>query len=88
MKRKFAVGVIVVMVIIFIIGIVLIFTSSAFGENAANLTLHNNGGTMDTEQFKDIINATVNNFRIFGAILAMFGGAGILLSGYTIYKEL
>ncbi|WP_051684859.1 hypothetical protein [Clostridium sp. KNHs205] len=88
MKKKIAVSVLITMVIIFIIGVVLIFNSRILGENIANSALYNNGGTIDGEKFNQIIDTAEMNFRIFGVILAMFGGSGILLSGYSIYKSL
>jgi hypothetical protein len=88
MKKKVAVSVLIFMIIISIIGVVLIFNSRNIGESMANSTITNNQGTFSVEKFNETIDTSETNFRIFGVLLAMFGGSGILLSGYSIYKEL
>jgi|GEM_PF-884567 hypothetical protein len=88
MKKKFVSGAMIIMIIIFIVGVALIFNSSGIGEKAGNVALHSQGGTMDTSSFQRIINTTTTNFQIVGTILSLIGGFGVLISGYALYKEL
>lgn len=76
------------MEIFFILGFVLIFSSSSIGENKGDRLIVSTGGSMDISQYERIIESTTSNFRTTGLILSLVGGFGFLISGYAIYKEL
>jgi phosphotransferase system glucose/maltose/N-acetylglucosamine-specific IIC component len=64
----------VVSIILFIIGIGVIYKSAILGLNKANSYLANNGGSMDTSQFMNIMQGEIISFRLIGLILSLIGG--------------
>ncbi len=87
MKKDFILGALVIMVLLFLTGIVLIFISIAMGENAGSALMQSHGGIIDTNQYERTIRLTTLNYQIVGTILSVFGGAGVLLSGYCFQKN-
>jgi len=76
------------MVIAFIIGIMLIFSSVTIGQSIGDNAIRRNGGSMDTSRYERIIDANTLNFRTVGLVVSLVGGIGMLLSGYALYKEI
>ena len=88
MKKKIAIASLVIMCVMFIIGLVLIFSAPTIGRNAGNAAIRNNGGGMDTNQFERIIDGTTVSYQMGGLVISLVGGFGLLVSGYTLYKEI
>ena len=87
MKKKIAAKAFVCMCIVFLIGLVLIFTAPSLGRNAASVALQENGGSMDTSQYERIIDHTTVSYQAGGFAIALVGGFGLLLGGYALYKD-
>lgn len=87
MNKKLITKIMLIMVIIFIIGDIFIFSSGSIGKRIAYQTLQKKGGTMGTELYNNIVNSITTNFRIFGSILSMFGVGGILLCFHNIFNK-
>ncbi len=88
MKKKIACITLIIAAVVFIIGIIMIFSSTNIGRNAGHDAIHANGGSMSTSQYERIIESTTANYRTAGVILSLFGGMGVLISGIGVYKEL
>jgi hypothetical protein len=87
-KKRYVLTSIIVMSFLFFGGLIMLFSSTALGESAGGRAIHSNGGSMDTQQYINIINSTTDNFRTAGTIISLVGGFGVLLGGYGIYKEI
>lgn len=87
MKRKIALSALFIMCVMFIAGLVLIFSAPTIGLNAGNTAIVNNGGSMDTNQFERIIEGTSLSFQTGGLVISLVGGFGLLASGYALYRE-
>lgn len=85
MKNKLVKRIFISMIGLFILGFILIFSSGSIGENAGDATVMRNGGSIATIELERVINSTVLNYQISGAILSLFGGAGILVVGNHIF---
>jgi len=88
MKKEMAKKSLCIMAIIFIIGIITIFSSLSIGENFGSKAMQKNGGSMDTSRYERIIDNNTSNFQTIGMILSLVGGFGLLISGFALYKEL
>ncbi|MDR0929527.1 MAG: hypothetical protein LBM74_07425 [Oscillospiraceae bacterium] len=88
MKKKVATGALAAMGMLFIIGLVLIFSAPGIGQGAGDAALRANGGGMDTSQYVRIIDGSVQSCRLGGLVMALVGGCGLLISGSALYKEL
>ena len=88
MKKRFALISLIVMAGLFIGGLIMLFNSTAAGQNDGQRAIQANGGTMDTQQYNNIINSTTENFRTAGMVISLVGGFGLLISGCGIYKEI
>lgn len=88
MKKKMAKKSLYIMVMVFIIGIILIFSSPLIGQNLGDKAIGRNGGVMDTSQYHRIIDTNSSTFQTAGLVLSLVGGFGLLLSGFALYKEL
>ena len=87
-QKKMFSGIIVVMVLLFVLGLVLVLTSTAIGISTANTEVVNNGENLDTALlYSYIMTNTAANYRIVGAILALISGIGILLAGVANYRQ-
>jgi hypothetical protein len=87
MKNKYAIIAFVVMCLMFVVGLVLIFSSPEMGQTAANAAVRRHGGSMDTNQFLLIFEGAVSSYRVGGIILSLVGGFGLLGSGYILIKR-
>ena len=88
MKKKMAVTALCLMAVACVAGFVLIFSSLSIGEKAGYAAMQAGGGFMDTTAYNRVIDTTADNYRTGGFVLALTGGAGVLLSGCGVYKEL
>ena len=88
MKKKMAVTSLCLMAMACVAGFILIFSSLSIGEKAGHAAMQANGGFMDTTAYYRVIDSTVDNYRTAGFVLALTGGAGVLLSGCGVYREL
>ena len=88
MKKRFAMQALVTMGALFIIGLILVFSSGKIGENAGHRAMVKNGGSMDTSAYERVIDTAVLNYQIAGGILSLIGGCGVLLSGCAVYREI
>lgn len=88
MKKKYVLCSLIIMSILFIGGLVMLFSSTATGQSAGSRAMRENGGSMDTQRYYLVIESTIENYRIGGMVISMVGGFGILISGYALYKEI
>jgi hypothetical protein len=88
MKKKYILTSLIIMSLLFIGGLIILFSSTAIGQRVGHRELQANGGSMDTTQYYNIINSTTENFRTAGMVISLVGGLGVLLSGYGVYKEI
>lgn len=88
MKKKYIITSLIVMSLLFIGGLIILFSSTAIGQRVGHRELQANGGSMDTTQYYNIISSTTENFRTAGMVISLVGGLGVLLSGYGVYKEI
>lgn len=88
MKKKMAKTSLYMMMVAFIVGMILIFSSAAIGQGMGRSAMQANGGSIDTRVYERIIDTNTLNYRTAGAIISLIGGFGVLLSGYAVYKEL
>lgn len=88
MKNKFLIGSLKCMVISFIIGMILIFLSTSIGLKMGYDAIQASGGGMETSQYEIIVKSNIDNFRTGGFVFSFIGGLGILMSGYTLYKNI
>ncbi|HET9912459.1 MAG TPA: hypothetical protein VFQ13_11250 [Anaerolineales bacterium] len=64
--------------VLFVIGILVLFSSVTWGHEAANSYLRSQGGGMDTAQFMIILQEQIQTFRWLGIILSLIGGVGFV----------
>ena len=88
MKNNVEKMALILLVSLTVIGFVLIFTSGQIGEMFGNIAMKQNGGLMDTIAYERVYATATTNVRTAGSILALVGGFGLLLSGYTYYQRL
>ena len=69
---------IVVSLVLFIVGLILIFGSVNWGRDAANVYLGSQGGGMDTAQFMIVLQEYINIYRWIGSILSVISGLGFV----------
>ena len=88
MKKIFAERALVIMISIFVMGLIFLFSSVKAGEKAGHKAMVNNGGSMNTSAYYRVIDTTTLNYQIIGGVSSLIGGCGLLISGYAIYKEM
>ena len=88
MKKEMAKKSLAIMIFVFIIGCILIFSSPLMGQSFGDKAIQRNGGSMDTSRYERIIDTNTSNFQTVGMILSLVGGFGLLISGFALYKEL
>ena len=88
MKKRFALISFIVMVGLLISGLVMMLNSTTAGRNEGQRVIQANGGSMDTQQYNNIINSTTENFRAAGMVISLVGGFGLIIIGYGVYKEI
>lgn len=73
-------------VALLIVGIVIIFNAANIGESIGSIAMQLNGGTMFTEYYNDLVNASTTAFILLGFICSLVSGIGILL--FNFYKAI
>jgi len=69
---------VVISLVLFVIGLFIIFSSVGWGSEAANAYLSSRGGSMDTTQFTMILQEYINTYRWIGSILSVISGLGFV----------
>jgi hypothetical protein len=64
--------------VLFAVGVFTLFSSVAWGQEAANSYLRSQGGGMDTAQFMIVLQEYINAFQWLGGILSFIGGLGFI----------
>jgi len=88
MKKKIII-VSIIMLLMFIIGLGLIFSASSIwndGEMRSAIIIRN-GGVMDTHHLNSIIESKIFSLQIGGLVISLIGGFGLLGIGYILLKE-
>ncbi len=88
MKSNFEKTILVLIISVTMIGFLLIFTSGMIGEALGGYAMEQNDGAMATIDYERVYSTATTNFRTAGSILALIGGFGLVLSGYTYYQRL
>ena len=83
MRNKFHIYIAAVtaMSLMFIVGLVLIFTAPSLGLRAANSELLRHGGFMDTGLYHIILTSSITSYNTGGFVLSLIGGLGLLVIG-------
>ena len=81
MKNKVCGWIIGGMAVLFLVGIVLLFSAGEIGQQIGSAAIRANGGSMDTEQFYMIIKSSTLSWQLAGAILSLLGGIGGIVFG-------
>jgi hypothetical protein len=68
----------IISLVLFIMGLFIIFNSVVWGHEAANVYLRSQGGGMDTAQFMIILQEYINVYRWLGSVLALVSGLGVV----------
>ena len=87
MKKKYVLTSLIIMSLLFLGGLIILFSSTAIGQRAGHREIQARGGSMDTAQYNNVIYSTTENFRTAGMVISLVGGFGVLLSGYGVYME-
>ena len=69
---------IIISVVLFVVGLILVFGSVSWGSNAANTYLRSQGGSMDTTRFAISLEGYINMYRWIGSILSVTGALGFI----------
>ncbi len=86
MKKKIVIGIFLLSIAVFFIGLGMIFKSTNIGQDIANIAVQRSGG-MNTQKYLIIMESSIENYRSGGMIIALLGGLSIIFSGTGIYKE-
>ena len=76
------------MSVMFIVGVVFIFSAPAAGERMGHRAVVRNGGSMDGNIHARIVQSNTTAFNTAGMVLAVVGGIGFIASTNAIIKEL
>lgn len=68
----------VISLILFVAGLVVLFSSVSLGNEAANAYLRSQGGGMDGGQFMIVFQESISTYRWIGMILSVIGGLGFI----------
>lgn len=68
-------------VILFVIGIILMFCATNIGRELAYHAIQANGGSMDTEEYMFIMKSQTLSFQLIGVVCSIVGGIGALFCG-------
>lgn len=88
MRKNFVLTSLKIMLVLFVVGLFMMFKSTSIGQRAGSIAINANGGSMDGQQYNNVIVSTTENYRTGGMVISLVGGFGVLLSGYGLYKEL
>ena len=79
MKRTFATIALIIMCAIFIVGLILVFSAPSIGDKVGWI-----GSSRTSDRLSD---ATIISCQIGGAVMALVGGLGMIVSGYAWHRE-
>lgn len=82
MDKKFYRTTMIGGMILFVIGLVLIFCASNIGRELAYHAIQANGGSMDTEEYMFIMKSQTLSFQLAGTVCSIVGGIGASIFGY------
>lgn len=77
---------VIVGILLFVIGILVLFNGANIGLFLAEKAIHANGGSMDTQQYHFIMESNTLSYQLGGAIIAIIGGICAVLFGYKSVK--
>ena len=80
-------SVLVISLVIFVIGLVIMFASVSRGIEMANAYLASHAGSMDTAQFTVIMQEYIHLYQWIGGILSLIGGLGLVRAVELHSKE-
>ena len=86
MKKKIAKCSLVVMCIGFVIGLLLVFTAPTRGIDEGNRFVRRMGGSVDTNQFEQVIQGTIRSHQIGGFVISFVGGFGAVRTHLIVVK--
>jgi len=87
-KKKFAITALIIMCVVFITGLILVFSAPSIGQNAGEAFVRRQHGSFFMEDRIAIIDNTARSYQLGGFLISIVGGFGIIFSGYALYKEL
>ena len=87
MKKKIVISALLIMCVLFIAGLVILFSAGSIGESAGNSYINNQHGEFYQDIVNRIIDSTTISCYLGGFVISLIGGSGILLSGYGLFKE-
>jgi hypothetical protein len=68
----------IILLVLFVTGLFMIFSSVTWGSETANTYLLSQGGGMDSTQFMTVLQGYINAYTWIGSILSLIGGLGIV----------
>jgi hypothetical protein len=68
----------VISLILFTLGLILIFGSISWGNKAAYDFITSQGGGIDTTQYTILLQEYINTYKWIGSILSIIGGLGLV----------
>ena len=68
----------VALLVLFVIGLAVVFSSVTWGSAAANAYLRSQGGAMDGSQFTIVFQEYIELYRWIGGILSVLSGMGLV----------
>lgn len=87
MNKKIAIIVEIIGIILFVVGVLLVFNSVYFGNEMLNNMIINNGGSFNAESANIILSANISNIRVIGIAFICFGGASSFYSTMKILSK-
>ena len=69
---------IILSLVLFVVGLFVIFNSVGWGSETANAYLRSQGGGMDGAQFMIVFQEYINIYRWIGIVLSVIGGLGLV----------
>ena len=83
MSSQWLYNALIIMSVLFIVGFLLIWNAT----NIAQSVGINHDGGIETQYYYNLIFYSIENYRTAGFVISSLGGVGMLLSGYTLYKN-
>lgn len=68
----------VVLLVLFVVGLFVIFSSVIWGSGTANAYLRSQGGGMDSTQFSIVLQGFISMYQWIGSILSVISGLGFV----------
>lgn len=87
MKKNKEALVCIIGVILFIIGIVMVFNSVSIANELTNAFITRAGHSFETSQLNTILSGYITNTQICGTVVSGVGGLAVVLFGYLYWKK-